>query len=140
MSAAGLRASMVFCGEPLIPPWLRTAPHYWPHPGAHTDYLKVIDWKVIVLQNKANREDEDACLCLRCACYRNYLPVGTCRTRAVSLDLPLLVQAYSNFAGKPKLRGVLFEAREQWRQKARSVALASQEQVRSTVCMHFTSW
>ena len=121
------------------PEWL-LPPHNWPRDGAHKEVLKVVDWKVVVGCRALAPDDDSVCLCLRCACYRNYLLTGTCKTRDERLDLPLLARAYSNFAAPSKLRGVLFEARLQWRKWGCTVAGASRAQVRSTVCMHFTSW
>ena len=38
------------------------------------------------------------------------------------------------------MRGVLFEARYWWLQKDRNLFLLAQEQMRSTVYLHFTAW
>ena len=49
MSAADVRGAAVFCGMPLVDPEWRKPPHSWPHPGAHREIRRVVNWKALVL-------------------------------------------------------------------------------------------
>ena len=129
MSAAGLRGATVFEGfGPLVPEYLKNTPFNWPRPGEHTELVKVVDWKVLVTQvHSPYFGQHQPCICLRCACYRNFLTYCDCGKRTESQDLPLLRLAYSHFEGSGKKRGVLFEARYWYQKKNNSLVLLAQE-------------
>ena len=141
MTAAGLRAATAFDGAPLIfPAWRNPNLVFkWPRPGPHTQLTKVVDWKALV-QEKELDPGSPACLCLRCACLLNYLPVGSCKTRYASEDQPLLIRASSNFYTKAKVVGALFEVRYLFLQKDKDLGRLRREQERSSVCFFFTSF
>ena len=109
MSAAGLRGSKSFAGRPLIFEGWRQPPFSWPRPGEHLRLVKVVDWKA--LQGVDDSEFlRSACLCLRCACHRNYLKTGDCQSRTEAQDQLLLRRAAAHFNSWAKVKGVLFEA------------------------------
>ena len=100
-----------------------------------------MDWKLLVLQMESTLAiTTDSCLCLRCACRRNYSRTRACWKPEDDEDRELLQKAWANFDNLNKKRGLLFEVRHLWLQKGRSARRLRREQERSTVCMFFTSY